>query len=470
MIIRKWCHASIDPLKRKNPPNSDSSSPNISGLEKSFILKAKMQIRDYDESNLRGTGPDHNRNQRDVQNIQALRKFIHSWMRKISKFRYLSQFVNCWMKNIQSFIVMQCSYHSKIVSVTAMAALVFISTFLISSPINTIQHTPYYYSSSSSSSFSKTESSRQPITRTQSATTTATVLATKGGAKSVSSGNSFHLWTFLSKTNDNRKTSATTSSTLSSLSKATPQIHTKSAYSHKKQGLFQTHTSPEIIIVTETKRTLKMALLDLYKYMQGPKADTLLLLLATSLVPPICKKLNTSPILGFLMAGMAMGPNALGLISGIHTTEILAELGIVFFLFEMGIELSVERLRSMKNDVFGLGLSQFLSTAMAVFAIGSYFRIPSNALVVLGAGVALSSSAFVLQLLKDKNQLATRFGKASFGILLLQDLAVVPLLVVTPLLATAKGATATGAAALGGLAAAVGSAVLKASMVRFVEI
>jgi len=168
------------------------------------------------------------------------------------------------------------------------------------------------------------------------------------------------------------------------------------------------------------------------------------------------------------MACMAKGPNTLGLISGMHTTEIFAELVIVFF--EMGIELSVARLRSMKNDVFGLGLSQFLSTAIAVFAIGTYFRIPSNGLVVLGAGVALSSSAFVLQLLKDKNQLATRFGKASFGILLLQDLAVVPLLVVTPLLETSKGATATGAAALGGLAAAIGSPVLKASMVRFVDI
>jgi hypothetical protein len=227
----------------------------------------------------------------------------------------------------------------------------------------------------------------------------------------------------------------------------------------------RSNPSPEIVLVKETKKTLRMALLDLHKYMQGPKADTLLLLLATSLVPPICKQLKTSPILGFLLAGMTMGPNALGLISGIHTTEILAELGIVFFLFEMGIELSLERLRSMKKDVFGLGLSQFLSTALAVFAIGSYiYRIPSNAMVVLGAGVALSSSAFVLQLLKDKNQLATRFGKASFGILLLQDLAVVPLLVVTPLLASAQGATATGTAALGGVAAALGSAVLKASM------
>ena len=117
----------------------------------------------------------------------------------------------------------------------------------------------------------------------------------------------------------------------------------------------------------------------------------------------------------------------------------------------MGIELSIERLISMKRDVFGLGLSQFLITAAAIAGVGKVVGLPANALVVLGGGLALSSSAFVLQLLKDKSQLATRFGKASFGVLLFQDLAVVPLLVVTPILAGGGS----------GLAAALGSAVLK---------
>ena len=203
-----------------------------------------------------------------------------------------------------------------------------------------------------------------------------------------------------------------------------------------------------------TSRTLTEALVDLKQYMAGPKSDTLILLLATALITPLCQRLGTSPILGFLASGMLLGPNGCGLISGIHTTETLAELGIVFFLFEMGIELSVERLLSMKRDVFGLGLSQFLGTAVAIAAAGSLAGLPANALVVLGGGLALSSSAFVLQLLKDKNQLATRFGKASFGVLLFQDLAVVPLLVVTPILAGGGG----------GLAAALGSAVLKAAI------
>jgi hypothetical protein len=162
------------------------------------------------------------------------------------------------------------------------------------------------------------------------------------------------------------------------------------------------------VVVTaadSTSRTLKDAIVDLKKYMAGPKSDTLLLLLATALITPICKRLGTSPILGFLASGMLLGPNGCGLISGIHTTETLAELGIVFFLFEMGIELSVERLLSMKRDVFGLGLSQFLGTAIAVAGVGRLLGLPANALVVLGGGLALSSSAFVWQLDLEKHHL-----------------------------------------------------------------
>lgn len=203
-----------------------------------------------------------------------------------------------------------------------------------------------------------------------------------------------------------------------------------------------------------TRRTLKDAVGELSKYMSGARSDTLILLLATAVITPLCKMAGASPILGFLASGMLLGPNGFALINDIHTTEILAELGIVFFLFEMGIELSIERLLSMKRDVFGLGLSQFLCSAVAIAGVGKVLGLPANALVVLGGGLALSSSAFVLQLLKDKSQLATRFGKASFGVLLFQDLAVVPLLVVTPILAGGGS----------GLAAALGSAVLKAGI------
>lgn len=206
--------------------------------------------------------------------------------------------------------------------------------------------------------------------------------------------------------------------------------------------------------VASAGKAMLEAVTDLAKYMEGPKLDTIILLSATALITPLCRRLGTSPILGFLTSGMLLGPYGCGAISGIHTTETLAELGIVFFLFEMGLELSVERLMSMKKDVFGLGFAQFAITALVFGLVGGLMGFSGNAIVVLGGGLALSSSAFVLQLLKDKNQFATRFGKAAFGVLLFQDLAVVPLLVVTPILAGGGQ----------GLASAVLNALVKAAM------
>ena len=134
---------------------------------------------------------------------------------------------------------------------------------------------------------------------------------------------------------------------------------------------------------------------------------------------------------------MALGPNGIkgGLINDIHTTEMLADLGIVFFLFEMGLHINFDTLMSMKKDVFGLGLAQVIVTATLVAGVAKLCGLSYASMIVLGGGIALSSSAFVLQLLKDKQQLETRSGKASLGVLIMQDLAVVPLLVVTPLLA-----------------------------------
>eukprot|EP00579_Thalassiosira_antarctica_P025889 CAMPEP_0202003330 /NCGR_PEP_ID=MMETSP0905-20130828/8943_1 /ASSEMBLY_ACC=CAM_ASM_000554 /TAXON_ID=420261 /ORGANISM="Thalassiosira antarctica, Strain CCMP982" /LENGTH=933 /DNA_ID=CAMNT_0048560455 /DNA_START=118 /DNA_END=2919 /DNA_ORIENTATION=+ len=205
---------------------------------------------------------------------------------------------------------------------------------------------------------------------------------------------------------------------------------------------------------TQTRKTFKDALSDLNKYMKGARSDTLFILAATALITPLCKMAGMSPILGFLASGMLLGPNGFGVISNLHTTEVLAELGIVFFLFEMGLELSVERLSSMKKDVFGLGLSQYTITAVILGLVAKFAGgLSGPASVVVGGALSLSSSAFVLQLIKDKKELATRFGKASFGVLLLQDLAVVPLLVATPILAGS-----------GSLAGALGSAFVKAFM------
>ena len=182
-----------------------------------------------------------------------------------------------------------------------------------------------------------------------------------------------------------------------------------------------------------------------HEALSGPVVDSIILLLTTAIVIPTMKCLGSSNILGFLCTGMLLGPHGFSLVKDIKTTEALAELGIVFFLFEMGLELSVERLIQMRKDVFGLGLSQFALTTVAFYAISHYvFRLPSPASVIIGAALALSSSAFVLQLLKDDGAMSTRYGKASFGILLLQDLAVVPLLVIIPLLAPSKLSTQAG--------------------------
>jgi CPA2 family monovalent cation:H+ antiporter-2 len=189
----------------------------------------------------------------------------------------------------------------------------------------------------------------------------------------------------------------------------------------------------------------------------GGRRDSLVVLLASALVAPLAKAVGASPIIGFLVAGMALGPAGASIVADVHTTEILAELGIDFFLFEMGLELSVARLMSMKRDVFGLGLAQFTVTTGALAWIASRIAPGLNAaaLLVIGGGLALSSSAFVLQLLRDADELGTRHGRAAFGILLFQDLAVVPLLIAVPLLA--RGSFG-GRAAMISLAVAAGRA------------
>lgn len=191
---------------------------------------------------------------------------------------------------------------------------------------------------------------------------------------------------------------------------------------------------------TSAAEMITEAALGLKDYMKGPKSDTLLLLATTALNEPVCQKLSISPILGFLATGLACGPNGMRFIKDVHTTEIMAELGIVLFLFEMGIHLDLKTLVAMRTDVFGIGLGQFTITAIVIAALcWLCFGLSGAASTIVGWSLALSSSAFVLQLLKDKDQMSTPYGKSSFGTLLLQDLMVVPLLVITPILAGTGG-------------------------------
>jgi Kef-type K+ transport system membrane component KefB len=194
--------------------------------------------------------------------------------------------------------------------------------------------------------------------------------------------------------------------------------------------------------------------------LKGAKADTLLLLGTSGFIPPICKQLSISPILVCLSLGVLLGPYGLKLVKDIHTTEMMADLGIVLFLFEMGLHLSFKTLLRMRTDVFGLGGMQFATTALAAGSIASLCGLSTSASIILGSGLALSSSAFVLQILKDKKQLKTTYGEKSFCILLLQDLMVVPLLVLTPLLAGGSEQSVSRALTMAGMSICLAVAVI----------
>ncbi|XVF00685.1 hypothetical protein REPUB_Repub04eG0022500 [Reevesia pubescens] len=181
--------------------------------------------------------------------------------------------------------------------------------------------------------------------------------------------------------------------------------------------------------------------------------DTLTFLAVTVMVVPAFKIIRASPILGFFFAGVVL--NQFSLIRNLTDVKVLSEWGILFLLFEMGLELSLARLKALAKYAFGMGLTQvFLSTlAFTAFELPPNGAIGTRILqflfhsrpdlvnirsideaVVIGAALSLSSSAFVLQLLAEKGELPTRFGSATLGILLLQDIAVVPLLVILPVL------------------------------------
>src|SRR5690606_11457069 len=134
-----------------------------------------------------------------------------------------------------------------------------------------------------------------------------------------------------------------------------------------------------------------------------------------------------------------LGPYTLGLISDIEGTQTLAEFGVVFLLFSIGLDLSFKRLIQLRKEVFGLGTAQLVLTAIviggAVLALGEHL----SAAIIIGAGLALSSTAIVMQILAERGEVATRHGRIAFSILLLQDLAAVPLLAMVPLLEGAGG-------------------------------
>ena len=182
--------------------------------------------------------------------------------------------------------------------------------------------------------------------------------------------------------------------------------------------------------------------------------DVLIFLLAAVVVVSVLGRFRSSPVIGFLVAGMLIGPHALGLIKETGGVDALAELGVVFLLFMIGLELSIERLRRLARYVFGLGAVQVLVTGLLIGGIAMAAGESLTTAIVIGSGLALSSTAFVLQLLTERGERSTRYGQASFAILLFQDLIIVPLLILVPLLGE-QGST---------LLTALGSATVKATL------
>lgn len=179
--------------------------------------------------------------------------------------------------------------------------------------------------------------------------------------------------------------------------------------------------------------------------------EVIVFLAAAGLVVPIMLRFSISPVLGFLAVGLAIGPYGLGrlvpfapwlsaiVIDDIEGVRALAELGIVFLLFMIGLELTLDRLVAMRRLVFGLGGAQVLISGAVIGVIAYYFENSLPASIVIGACLALSSTAIVMQLLIERRRLGTPVGQTSFSILLFQDLAVVPILFLVGVLGEKAG-------------------------------
>ena len=167
--------------------------------------------------------------------------------------------------------------------------------------------------------------------------------------------------------------------------------------------------------------------------------EAIIYLIAALVAVPISKRFGFGSVLGYLVAGIIIGPSALGLIKDPEHILHFAELGVVFLLFIIGLELQPSRLWVLRKMVFGPGSAQVIISAALLAALAILFDIDWTAAIVIGFILSLSSTAFVLQLLAEKKQLSTTYGRAAFAILLFQDLAVIPLIAILPMLGTTDG-------------------------------
>ncbi len=181
--------------------------------------------------------------------------------------------------------------------------------------------------------------------------------------------------------------------------------------------------------------------------------EAALFLAAAVVTVPLFRRFKLGAVLGYLAAGVIIGPFGLRFISAVDNVMHFAELGVVLLLFVIGLELQPSRLWVLRRSVFGLGAAQVLTTGVVVGAIALALGLGFDIALVIGFGLAMSSTAFVLQILAEKGQLTARHGRSSFSILLFQDLAVIPLLALVPLLGAGEAHATGGNAWLGALKA-----------------
>lgn len=165
--------------------------------------------------------------------------------------------------------------------------------------------------------------------------------------------------------------------------------------------------------------------------------SAVIFLLATVIAVPLTKRFRLGSVLGYLLAGVVIGPQLLGLIGDTEGVATISEFGVVLMLFVIGLELSPQRLWVMRRSVFGTGLLQVASCGVVLAAVAYYlFGLSGKGAVIVGGSLALSSTAFGLQILAERKEAGSAYGRQVFSILLFQDLAAIPLIAAVPLLAS----------------------------------
>ena len=168
-------------------------------------------------------------------------------------------------------------------------------------------------------------------------------------------------------------------------------------------------------------------------------AEIVAFLIMVVCVVPLCRYLKLSPIIGFLALGALIGPFSLAWVDDVASVQHIAELGVIFLLFTIGLELSFERLANFAREIFGLGSLHFLFCASVISLCAALWGNSLEASILIGLCLALSSTAVVMQLLTERGEIASAHGRSVFSVLLLQDLMVVPILILLSILGTEGG-------------------------------